>query len=367
MAHRIRWAAPALSGNEARYVQEAITSTWISGGAFLDRLESDFARFSGARHALAVANGTAALHVAYLAAGIGPGDEVIVPALTFAACAAMVVACGATPRFVDSDADTLGMSASATGAAITARTKAIVPAHLFGNVCDLGPLLDIARDTGAAVVEDAAEAVGARYDGRQAGTLGTLGCFSFQAAKTLTMGEGGMVVTDDDALAERVGLLRNHGFRPGTHYWHDIVGFNYRLTNVQAAIGCAQLERVDAILAARKRIDLRYRDNLGRIPGVRIPATPARGERALWVQAVILDPTHFPQGRDAVRTALAAVGIETRPMFNPIYRLPPYERFGAACPVAESISTWGLSLPVHEELSDADVDRVCDALAVLAR
>lgn len=364
---RIPWANPSLSGNEARYVQEAIASTWISGGAFVDRLESDFARFTGARHAIAVANGTAALHLAYLAVGIGPGDEVILPALTFAACAAMVVVCGATPKFVDSDLDTLGMSAAATQAAIGPRTKAIVPAHLFGNVCDLAPLLAMADDAGAVVIEDAAEAVGARYDGRSAGTLGALGCFSFQAAKTLTMGEGGIVVTDDDGLAGRIRLLRNHGFRPGTHYWHDVVGFNYRLTNVQAAIGCAQLERADAILAERKRIERRYRDRLGPIPGVRIPETPARGTLALWVQAVVLDQRHFPQGRDAVREALGTNGVETRPLFNPIYKLPPYEQFPAACPVAESVATWGLSLPVYETLSDTDVDFVCDQLVALAR
>lgn len=363
---RIPWANPALSGNEARYVQEAIASTWISGGAFVDRLEADFARFTGARHALAVANGTAALHLAYLAAGIGPGDEVILPALTFAACAAMVVVCGATPRFVDSDLDTLGISAESSRAAMTARTKAIVPAHLFGNVCDLDPLLAIAADSGAVVIEDAAEAVGARYGGRHAGTLGALGCFSFQAAKTLTMGEGGIVVTDDDGLADRVRLLRNHGFRPGTHYWHDVVGFNYRLTNVQAAIGCGQLERVERILGARKRIELRYRDRLGTIRGVRIPAVPKRGEVALWVQAIVLDPRRFPQGRDAVREALTASGIETRPLFNPIYKLPPYARYAASCPVAESAAAWGLSLPVYETLSDSDVDFVCDALGAVA-
>ena len=279
----------------------------------------------------------------------------------------MVVVCGATPRFVDSDPDTLGMSAEATRAALTARTRAIVPAHLFGNVCDLDPLLAAAKAAGAVVIEDAAEAVGARYGGRHAGTLGTFGCFSFQAAKTLTMGEGGMVVTDEGPLADRIRVLRNHGFRPGTHYWHDVVGFNYRLTNIQAAIGCAQLERADAILAERKRIELRYRDRLGAMPGVRIPAVPARGSLALWVQAVILDPRQFPQGRDAVREALGANGIETRPLFNPIYKLPPYERYAAACPVAESASTWGLSLPVYETLSDGEVDLVCDALAALAR
>ncbi len=363
---RIPWAKPSLSGNEVRYLEEVVRSTWISGGAFVDRLEREFAAFTGARHALAVANGTAALHAAYLAAGVGPGDEVILPALTFAGCAAMVVACGATPRFVDSDPETLGMSADAARAAITERTKAMVPAHLFGNVCDMQPLLDLARDSGVRLVEDAAESVGARYNGRHVGTLGDLGCFSFQAAKTLTMGEGGIVLTDDDDLAERIRLLRNHGFRPGTHYWHDIVGFNYRLTNLQAAVGCAQLERVDAILASRSRIEARYRSGLAGIPGVRSPTTPERGTLALWVQAVILDPRHFPMGRDAVRGALLEHGIETRPMFNPVYKMPPYRRFEAPCPRAEAISTWAMSLPVFETLTDAEVDLICDSLAAIA-
>lgn len=345
---------------------EALRSTWISGGAFVDRLESDFAAFLGVRHALAVSNGTAALHVAYMAVGIGAGDEVVLPALTFPSCAAMVLACGAVPRFVECDPLTLGIDPAATANAIGPRTRAVVPAHLFGSVCDLAPLLEIARAAGVAVIEDAAEAFGARYDGLAVGSIGTVSCFSLHAAKTVTAGEGGMVATNDGDIAARVRLLRNHGFGPGRYYWSQIPGFNFRLSNLHAAIACAQLERVASILAAREKIAARYKELLGRIPGVRMQSVPGRARMSLWVQAIVLDPDRFPQGRDAVRTSLLERGIETRPMFEPVYKLPAYERYAVSCPVAEHIAGWGLSLPVFEEMTDDDVGDVCAALGDLA-
>ncbi|MBU6422438.1 MAG: DegT/DnrJ/EryC1/StrS family aminotransferase [Chloroflexota bacterium] len=362
---RIPWGRPTVGEQETRYVAEALRSTWISGGAFVERLESDFAAFLGVRHALAVSNGTAALHVAYMAVGIGAGDEVILPALTFPSCAAMVLACGATPVFVDCDAATLGIDPAGTANAIGARTRAIVPAHLFGSVCDLAPLLETAHDTGVALIEDAAEAFGARYDDVPVGSIGTVGCFSLHAAKTVTAGEGGVVVTNDDDIATRVRLLRSHGFGPGRHYWSQIPGFNYRLTNLQAAIACAQLERVASILETRRRIGARYRELLCRIPGVRSQSVPGRARMSLWVQAIVLEPDRFPQGPDAVRASLLERGIETRPMFEPIYKLPAYERYAVSCPVAEHTAAWGLSLPVFEEMTDGDVVEVCTALGEL--
>ncbi|MBI4575110.1 MAG: DegT/DnrJ/EryC1/StrS family aminotransferase [Planctomycetes bacterium] len=362
----IPWCKPVLLGRETHYVQEALATTWISGGPFLDRLERDFAEFVGAPHALAVSSGTAALHLACLAAGLSPGDEVLVPALTFAGCAAMVVACGATPHFVDIDPATLGMDPGAAREAVGPHTRAILPAHLFGNACAMDPLLALAAERGLAVIEDCAESLGTRYRGAAVGTLGLAGCFSFQAAKTIATGEGGMVVTSRPDVAERVALLRNHGFRPGFRYWHDHVGYNYRLTNLQAALGCAQLERVSQILAARARIAATYRERLARVPGVRIPAAPEGVEAALWVQAVVLDPACFPRGREAVREAMARDGVETRPMFYPVYALPPYRAWATPCPAAETVSAWSLSLPVFETMTEAQVESVCRALAAAA-
>lgn len=324
------------------------------------------ASYIGARHAVAVVNGTAALHLAYLVSGVGPGDEVIMPALTFVSCPAMAVACGATPRFADCDPATLGLSPASVRAAITKRTKAILPVHLFGNSCEMDELLELSERSGLRIIEDAAESLGTTYGGRHVGTLGQIGCFSFHAAKTVTMGEGGMVVTDDGDLADKVRLLRNHGSRPGLQYWHDVVGFNYRLTNMQAAIGCAQLERVEEILASRARIEACYRTHLARVPGVRIPSSPPKTRRVLWAQPIVLDRRIFPQGREAVRDALRLKGIETRPMFYPAYSLPPYRKFEAHCPVTEDVSTWALTLPVFERLTDDQVAYVCRSLGDLA-
>lgn len=364
---RIPWAKPSLHGNEARYVEQALQSTWISSGHFVERLETEFALFTGAGHAVAVSSGTAALHLAYLAVGIGNGDEVIMPAMTFAGCAAMVVACGGRPRFIDNDPETMGLSVPDLRRALESRrAKAILAVHLFGNSCELSSLVKLAEEFEVILIEDAAESLGARYDGRHVGTFARVGCFSFQAAKTVTMGEGGMLVTDDDDLDRRLRLLRNHGFRPGTPYWHDVVGFNYRLTNLQAAVGCAQLERIEGILSRRREIDVQYRRGLQAIPGVRVPGRPTRAEVALWMQPVILDPDVFPRGRDWVRQRLADEGIETRPLFYPAYILPPYVEFSAQCPAAENLSSWSLTLPVYETLTTEDVDFICGSLARLA-
>jgi perosamine synthetase len=362
VTQQIPWAQPALSGNEEAYILKALRSTWISGGEFIERLERDFAEFVGVPHARSVSSGTAALHVAYLAMGIGPGDEVIIPSLTFAGVAAMAVACGATPRFVDCDPDSLMIDVEAVRRAITPRTRAIVAVHLFGHACDLDSLVAIAHEFGLALIEDAAQATGTHYGGIHVGGIGDIGCFSFQAAKTLTMGEGGIITTRNEAIAEHVGVLRNHGFRPGLRYWHDVIGFNYRLTNLQAALGCAQFERIADILRERRRISEAYDRWLSDCPGVTVPTLVPKVSAALWIQPVVLDQHTFPQGREAVRQELAAQGIETRPMFYPTHTLPPFREFAADCPVTERISPWAMTLPVYETLTSAEVEFICRAL-----
>src|SRR5581483_301487 len=261
-------AEPFLGDEELRYVAECVQTGWVSSaGKFVRRFEELFAELFEVEHAVAVSNGTTALHLALLALGIGPGDEVIVPALTFVATANAVTYCGATPVFADSEPTTWNIDPELAAAAVTPRTKAIVAVHLYGHPADLDPLLEL----GVPVVEDAAEAHGARYRGRPVGSLGAVGTFSFYGNKIVTTGEGGMVVTDRADLAARVRQLRDHGMDPDRRYWHPVLGFNYRLTNLQAALGVAQLEKLDAILERKARLAELYAEGLRDVPGIVLP------------------------------------------------------------------------------------------------
>jgi perosamine synthetase len=359
-------AEPDLSGREEEYVLDCVRSTWISSrGEYIERFEHDFRARCGSRHAISCTNGTAALHLALLALGIGPGDEVIVPALTFIASANAVRYCGATPRFADSKADTWNIDPDSVARLVTPATRAIMPVHLFGNPAALNELAAVAADV--PLVEDAAEAHGARYEGRHAGSLGAVGTFSFYGNKIVTTGEGGMVVTDDDELAERVALFRSQGQAPGRTYWFPVVGFNYRMTNIEAAIGVAQLETLDAKLERRRAVAARYRSALEDVPGIEFQAVEPRGESAHWMVGVVL-PVEGETDRDAVAADLGDDGVETRPFFYPLHSMPPYASGGDACPVATDIAARGLCLPTFGGLSDADVDYVCERLsAAVAR
>ena len=235
-------AAPSLEGNEKKYVMDCLESTWISStGEYVDRFEGAFAEFCGVKHAVSCSNGTTALHLTLLALGVGPGDEVIVPTLTFVATANSVVYCGGRPVFVDVQADTWNIDPALIEAKITSRTKGIIVVHLFGLSVDMDPVLSLARRRGLFVIEDAAQAHGAEYKKKRVGSLADVATFSFFGNKIITTGEGGMVVTDDASIANKVELLKNHGMDPNRRYWHPIIGYNYRMTNVAAAIGLAQI------------------------------------------------------------------------------------------------------------------------------
>lgn len=357
---QIPWAKPSFDGREVEYVREAVASTWISGGPFVDRFEREFCKRVGSRHGVAVSNGTTALQLALLALDVKPGDEVIVPGFTFVAPAAMVVAVGATPRFAEIDAETWCIDPRSIEALVTPRTRAVVAVHIYGNVCDLDAIRAITRAHDIALIEDAAEAVFSRYRGREAGATGELGCYSFQATKTITMGEGGFVATGDPVLHERMRLLRDHGMRKGKRYWHDVVGFNFRLTNLQAALGCAQLERVDQLIAARRRMFETYVARLRGIAGVTMQRFTDGAEPVVWAVGVRLDPKRFP-ARDDVIANLAAIGIETRPGFYPIPRLPPYEP--VPLPTCERVSAEIICLPSHAALTEVEIEHVCQHLA----
>lgn len=361
----IPWGRPRLGEREREYLLKALDSTWISGGEFIDRFESDFARLIGTKYAVTASSGTAALHLALLALGIGPGDEVIVPAFTFAAPANMVIETGAKPVYVDIDPRTWCINVKEVEESITERTKAILPVHVYGNVCEVEALMRIARERQIYLIEDAAEAAFSRYRGKFAGSFGHLGCFSFHAAKTVTMGEGGAVVTNDKRLSERMRILRSHGMRENKRYWHDLVGYNYRLTNLQAALGCAQLENLDNIIAEKARIYRRYLGNLSGLPGIELQHIPKEVEPVMWAVAIEIDPHRFKVDRDSLIAELLKRNIETRPGFYPFSVMSLYKT--APLPVAESISRNVISLPSYISISDEHIDYICNQLKGLMK
>jgi perosamine synthetase len=350
--------APFVGDREKEYVVEALDSTWISSkGRFLDRFEREFAAFAGVAHGVATANGTVSLHLAFAALGVGPGDEVVVPTLTYVASVNTIAYTGATPVFVDVDPVTWNLDPSRLEAAITPRTKAIEVVHLYGHPAEMDPILAIAARHGLPVVEDAAEAHGALYRGRPVGSLGTVGSFSFFGNKIITTGEGGMLVTNDANLAARARHLRGQGVSPVRTYWHDEIGFNYRMTNVAAAIGCAQLERVERTLAAKREIASWYRTRLDGVPGVGLQREAAWASPVHWMNCVLVEP----RIRDPLIAFLAARGIDTRPFFYPAHTLPMY-RTDVAFPVAERLGASGLNLPSWPGLTEEQVDEVSSSL-----
>jgi perosamine synthetase len=357
------WSRPRFWGREEDYVLAALRSTWISGGPFVEQLESQVASYLGRKHALAVANGTAAIHLAYLAMGLRDGDEVVVPGFGFLAAANVALHFGATPVFCDVDPATWCMRASDIEKVLTPRTRAIVAVHNYGNMCEMGDLLALAARAGVPVIEDAAEALGSKLGQKPAGAFGEFSTFSFHATKTITTGEGGLIATDDDRAADKLRLFRSHGLRRHRHYWHEVPGHNFRLTNLQAALGLAQFEHIEQIVAERQRVVEEYRRRLEPMGGVELQAITAGCEPLIWAVAVRLSPEAFPQGRDAVMAALAARKIETRPGFQAPGEM---EYFGRAeLPVAEELGRWVLSLPTYPMLDVAQTERVCAELEAL--
>ncbi len=360
----IPYAQPSFFGSEEAYLIEAFRSTWISGGIFVDRFEQDFRRYCGSPYALTASNGTAALHMAYLALGLGHGDEVIVPGFAFMAAANIALHVGARPVFTEVDPETWCLTARDVERCISPRTRLIVPVHTYGNVCDLEGILSLAGKHGIAVVEDAAEAFASRYRGRLAGTMGAIGTYSFQATKTITTGEGGMVVTEDALLHDAMWLNRNHGMR-SRRYWHELAGHNFRMTNLQAAIGCGQLECLDHIVTERKRVYALYAEGLWNTGGVTVQRVLPDVDPVFWSCAVKLDPLAFPQGRDGLIAELAEAGIETRPGF---YAASLIGLYGAPrLPVCEEISRNVISLPTYPSLSNDQVALICDRIASLRK
>jgi perosamine synthetase len=375
---------PNLAGNEWRYVKECLDSGWVSSvGGFVTRLERAMAAEVGARHAVATASGTAALHVALLVAGIQPGDEVLMPSLTFIAPANAIRYVGAHPVFVDVDPEYWQLDVEKTGHFLATQCEArgsrwynrttgrpvtaLLPVHVLGHPCDLDPLLQLAARHNLTVIEDATESLGSTYRGRKTGSIGRLGCFSFNGNKIITAGGGGMITTDDEALAARARYLTTQAKDDPVEFVHGAIGYNYRLTNLQAAVACAQLEQLPGFLAKKRAIAGRYQRGLANLPGVQLPAEAPWAASNWWLFTVRVDSGR--QGRDsrALLAALAAQGIQCRPFWQPMHRSPAHQDCQAGdCATADRLWREGLSLPSSTNLAEVEQDRVIAALRRLA-
>lgn len=357
-----------LSNNEEKYVTDAVRSSWISSlGKYVNQFESDFASYLGVQHAVTVSNGTVALHLALKALDIGPGDEVIVPSLTFAATVNAVLHAGAVPVLVDSLPDHWNMDPAEVERAVSPATKAIIPVHLYGHPCDMDAIMEIADKYKLYVIEDAAEAHGAECQGKKVGGLGHIGCFSFYGNKVITTGEGGMCVTNDAQLNDRMRRLRDHGMSKSRRYWHEEVGFNYRLTNLNAAIGVAQLEQIDVILARRAQIATLYENGSQGIRGLLTISESPHGKKIDWLFCVFIDEL-FPMNRDALILKLKEYNADARPTFYPVHIMPPYQNLKKIGELRNS-SKFGLSginLPLYPTLADEDVHYIVKVLKYLS-
>ncbi len=363
--NRIFVAQPKMTGNERKYVLDCLDTNWISSnGKYITAFEEMFATFCGSKHAIAANNGTTALHLALVALDLKPGDEVIIPTVTYIATANAVRYCGATPVLVDVCADTMNINPADIERKITSNTRGIIPVHLYGHPADMAAVNQVAEKYGLWVVEDAAEAHGAMVDGRKVGTLGTCATFSFFGNKIITTGEGGMITTDDDALAAKLRLYRGQGMDPQRRYWFPVVGYNYRMTNIQAAIGLAQMEGIETALADRERLARWYDIALSDLTEhVVLPTQSPWAKRVCWMYNIFLRDGDENR-RDQVMRSMDEMGIETRPVFYPMHVLPPYKE-DSSYPVADLWSQRGINLPTHQDLSESDVQRIIKSLRVI--
>jgi perosamine synthetase len=357
---------PFIGDTEIAYVTDALRCGEISGnfGSYLDRFEKGFAAYCGCKHGIAVTSGTTALHLAVDAAGIGEGDEVLVSASTNIATALGVIHNNAVPVPVDSEGVTWNLDIDLIESLITPRTKAIIPVHLFGHPVDMDHLMDVAKRHDLVVIEDCAESHGATVRGRMTGSFGDMSCYSFYANKVITTGEGGMVTTNDDRLAERLRLLRNLGFTK-PRFRHEVAGYNFRMTNYQAAMGLAQLEKIDGIIERKRRVAATYNSLLAGVPGLRLPVELSWARNVYWMYALTVEPAFGPT-RDELAAKLAAAGIETRTFFCPMNRQPVLQQIPGFradnCPVADRLWETGLQLPSAPTLTDEKLEFVRDAI-----
>jgi perosamine synthetase len=360
--HRIPVANPDLGGNEIEYVTSCLRDGWISSqGPFVRRFEEEFANYVGVEDAVATSSGTTALHLAIEGLGIGPGDEVLVPDLTFAASINAILYAGASPVLVDVDPDTWNLDPTLLERELTSRTRAVMVVHLYGHAADMSAIQAFCAKNGLFLIEDAAEALGAQYGNSKLGAVGDVAAFSFFGNKLITTGEGGMVVARSPDVINRMRILRDHGMNPAKRYWHDVVGYNYRMTNIQAALGVAQLERIDEFVSKKKHIGKTYRELLSDLEWIYPQASVAGANDVCWLFSIRLSNRNSTVARDALIKKLSESGVDSRPVFFPLHRMPPYQRFVRERTFVHSdlISNQGLSLPSAISISDGEIEYVC--------
>lgn len=349
-------AQPVLNGNEKKYVLDCIESSWISStGKYIDQFEKNFADFCNVKHAISVMNGTVALHLALLALDVKAGDEVIVPTFTYVATSNSVTYVGAKPVFVDCDPFTWNIDPNLIRKKITPRTKAIIAVHIYGQPCDMNEINTIAKEYGLFVIEDAAEAHGALYHDKKVGSLSDIATFSFFGNKIMTTGEGGMIVTNNDEFASRIRQLKGQGMDPNRRYWFPVIGYNYRMTNIQAAIGLAQLENIEWHLEQRIRIYHLYEKYLSHRNDISFQGKLPDTKSSYWMTSILINKSKLE--RDLLMKKMLECGIETRPFFYPMHVLPPYQKIldDDTFPFADSIYSKGINLPSFNTLDEEDI------------
>lgn len=371
---RIPVSGPWITQKEIEYVTDAVTTCWYENHAkYHNRFEAAFAEYIGVKHAMALPSCTSGLHLALAALGVGPGDEVVVPDITWIATSAPIEYVGATPVFADIDRSSWCLSADALSEVITPRTRAVITVDLYGNMPDMAAIVAVTQPRGIAIIEDAAEAHGSEQGGRKAGSFGDVGVFSFHGSKTMTTGEGGMLVTDRTDLFERAGVLRDHGRAPGDRFFYNQeVAFKYKMSAMQAALGLAQLERIDELIERKRQIFGWYREELADVPQLTLNTEAPGTKNTYWMVTALGDPA-LGIGKDRWMDGLAARGIDSRPFFHPLSSLPAYASTNQAEAAARrnvtsyALSPWGINLPSGLNLDRATVARVCIAIREIVR
>lgn len=350
---------PNLSGNEKKYVLDCLESTWISSkGKYIAQFEEGFANYVGIKHATGVCNGTVALHLALLALGVGPGDEVIVPTLTYIASVNAISYVGAVPVFCDSIFSTWQMDPDEVKKKITTKTKAVMAVHLYGHPCDMDRLTSLCKENDIFLVEDCAEAIGSKYNGKNVGTFGDIATFSFFGNKTITTGEGGMVVTNNETLIQRVRHFKGQGLAQHREYWHDVIGYNFRMTNIEAAIGLAQLERIDEFVNQKQEIAKKYEFAFEKGP-VEFHKAQSNVFHSYWMCSILVPEANQ---RDKLREHMRELGIETRPLFYPIHTMPMYSQKFQKHNIAEDLGWRGINLPSFPGLTNEQIESIINGI-----
>ncbi len=361
---RISVSSPLLMGNELAYVTDCIKTNWISSqGKYVKNFELKFENYHEGRRSLAVSNGTVALHLALVALNIKQGDEVLVPNLTFAASVNSIIYTGAKPVLVDIEEDSWNIDLVKAEKAITKNTKAIMPVHLYGNPCEMDLVVQFANKHKLFIIEDCAEALGSYFQGKPVGVFGDVATFSFYGNKTITTGEGGMVVFKDSEIAEKASMLRDHGMDKSKRYWHSEIGYNYRLTNIQAALGVAQFEQLNLFVSSKRRIAKLYNSHIEKLNFFQLPIEKEGSINTYWLYTIMILP-NAPFKRDDLIYFLNSSGVETRPVFFPINIMPPYEKYNSSqeFPVSQNLANNGISLPSSSSLTDEEVVFICNLI-----